>query len=79
MRVFPKFNQSTVCPICGTNKEGEAVLIAVEGTQDGSVCEALQMHLGCVNLHVGRSVNQRYLVMGQTFEDKRELTNTGGN
>ena len=72
MRVFPKFNQSSVCPVCGTNKEGEAVLVAVEGTQDGNICEALQIHLGCIDLNVGRSVNERYWVISQTFEAKGE-------
>lgn len=51
MKVF-KFNQEGVCPICGTNKEGEAVLIPIDGTNKDSefTYESEQVHLDCLEL-----------------------------
>jgi len=52
MRVFPKFNKLTNCPICGTSEDGKAVLVTVDGTQDGNICESMQVHLSCLHLRV---------------------------
>ena len=47
MNIFPKFNKTSKCPICGTNKKGKAVLIGVDGTEHDKNIQALQYHLDC--------------------------------
>ncbi len=49
MRIFPKFNQSSVCPICGESFDGKAVLIRMPETQKGNICEGKQVHLDCLD------------------------------
>jgi len=53
MRVFKGFNQSgkDVCPVCGTNDDKETVLVAIDGTQEGNNCQAIQVHLDCIELN----------------------------
>jgi hypothetical protein len=46
-RIFEKFPLDVTCPICGTNDEGETVLVAIQGTQDDGICQAQPMHLVC--------------------------------
>ena len=52
MRVFDHMNQSgkDVCPICKTKKDEPVVLIAVDGTADGNLEQAIQVHLECLKL-----------------------------
>ncbi len=47
-RIFPKFNETSVCKICGTNKQGKAILAPIDGTDKDNICEAEQVHLECV-------------------------------
>lgn len=56
MKVFKEFNQDSICPICGTNKSGEAVLIPINGTEDGWNMEAMQVHLSCIDLAVSKNL-----------------------
>ena len=50
MRTFPHFNQShnSICPICKTNDDKETTLVAVDGTKDGKIEEAIQVHVECI-------------------------------
>jgi len=50
MKVFEQFNQTTKCKICGTNKEGKAVLIPKYETQKDGNVECEQVHLECLDL-----------------------------
>ena len=43
-------NCKDVCPICKTKDEKEVVLIPIVGKQEGFNCEAIQVHLECLNL-----------------------------
>ena len=35
MRIFKEFPKEMKCVICGTDKEGECTLVALDGTADG--------------------------------------------
>jgi hypothetical protein len=49
MRTFEHFTQGHhSCPICGTDNDKETILIPIEGTQEGSNMEALQVHTECL-------------------------------
>ena len=52
MKVFQKNNPLTSCPICGKSTRKEAVLIPIDGTADGNIEEAMQVHLDCLDLRV---------------------------
>lgn len=46
-RTFEHFPPEVKCPVCLTNRDGETVLLEVDGTDDGNVCEARPVHLWC--------------------------------
>jgi len=48
MRIFEHFNQSSDCPICGTNEDKKATLLPIDGTEQGNICEAAQVHVECL-------------------------------
>lgn len=52
MRTFKHFPQdnSSFCPICGTNKDTECFLMPIDGTQDDKICEAQPIHVECADL-----------------------------
>ena len=66
MRVFKHRNKSgnDSCPICKTNKDGETVLIAIEGTQSGNNIQAIQVHLECLTLQWNKQHNIIYQILG---------------
>ena len=69
MRTFKQGNWEgiiNVCPICNTQKEGEVVLIAIAGKQEGNNCEATQVHLDCLDLWYDEKSNIIY----QNLEEK---------
>ena len=48
MEVFKHFPQDENCPMCGTSEDKEYVLIPVDGTSDGIICESIPVHVECV-------------------------------
>jgi len=51
MKIFEHFNNSgEPCPICNTRDDKPAVLIAIDGTQFDGICEAMQVHIDCIEL-----------------------------
>ena len=52
MRVFEHFNSlnGTVCPVCQTSADTQTVLVPIQGTEDGNICEARQVHKKCYDL-----------------------------
>lgn len=51
MRTFEHFNANgKPCPLCGTREDKPPVLVAIAGTEDDGICEALQVHLDCIDL-----------------------------
>lgn len=46
-RTFETFPEDSICPVCKTSDDGECVLVSIDGTSDGSICEAQPFHLGC--------------------------------
>ena len=63
MKTFKQFNQSTKCPICNTNKEGETVLIPIADSNKGDIYQAEQIHLECLNLFVYNDIKGRRVIM----------------
>jgi hypothetical protein len=41
-----------VCPVCKTDKKGEVVLLPIRGKQKGNNCQAIQVHLSCLELWI---------------------------
>lgn len=54
-RIFDGFNASfdCVCPICKTGEDKQTVLIPIDGTENGNICRAEQVHLDCLLTHLG--------------------------
>ncbi len=46
-RTFEHFPEDIKCPVCGTNDDGQTVLVPIVGTGDGRICEAQCVHLAC--------------------------------
>lgn len=68
MRVFKHPNlEGFKCPICGTSKDGEIVLVGIQGTQEGYNMEAEQIHLNCLELTLDKERQLVYQVYGKHF------------
>lgn len=68
MRIFEKGNwknSKRTCPICGTQKEGKVVLVALSGKQEGHNCEAVQVHLDCLELWFDEEMKIIYQKVGE--------------
>jgi len=50
MRVFEKFPENSQCPVCGTNKSAQTVLVPIDDSKknDGFNMEAIPTHLACI-------------------------------
>lgn len=77
MRVFKQGNwavpEAAQCPICGTKKDGEVVLIAIQGSnEEGSInYEARQVHLECLDLMILEpTAEHKTSIIYQQFEEK---------
>lgn len=57
LRCFDHFNDSgkSICPVCKTSKDEKTILIPIDGTSDGDICEAKQVHLNCLSLRFNDS------------------------
>jgi hypothetical protein len=73
MKTFKHRNMSGIdsCPICKSNKDGETVLIAIEGTQKGRNAQAIQIHLECLDLHWNKQHNVIYQILGGNNENNK--------
>ena len=63
LRIFEHFPTEKICPMCGKSEDGECVLIPIDGTSDGNICEAIPVHLKCAtkgDLRFNRTVNIFY-------------------
>ena len=71
MRIFKEgsWNKTKeVCPICKTQKKGEVVLVAIYGKQKGYNCQALQIHLNCLELWI----NLKHKLIFQEIREKEK-------
>ena len=48
MRTFKEFPSEQKCILCGTTENKECVLIPIDNTDDGNVCEAKPIHVKCL-------------------------------
>jgi len=61
MRVFEhgNFRALDKCPICGTAEDKPVVLVEKAGTFNDGICEAIQVHLDCLELTIdGKTIYQ---------------------
>uniref|UniRef100_A0A6M3L5Z6 Uncharacterized protein n=1 Tax=viral metagenome TaxID=1070528 RepID=A0A6M3L5Z6_9ZZZZ len=69
-RAFEHFPDTATCPVCGSNEDGECVLIPIDGTTsgDGRTCEAQPTHLECLDsdrMRYNRKVNVVYVLSSE--------------
>lgn len=81
MRTFKEMNKSTgdTCPICGTQKDGEVVLIGIQGTEQDRIIEAKQFHLECIELRYIPTHNGHPNMLYQSFNDTHNSTKGEGD
>lgn len=50
MRTFENGNweNGDECPLCNTKEDGEVVLVPINGTIEGNIAEATQVHTKCM-------------------------------
>lgn len=48
MRVFGHFPEEGVCKVCGTNEDKECILVPIDGTKEGNICQAAPVHVDCL-------------------------------
>jgi hypothetical protein len=75
MRVFSGFNPGTkehpsVCPVCGTARDQETVLIEIVGTAKDGIAEAKQVHLECLDLRYDIMSGGRHFIFQRVYEGR---------
>lgn len=63
MQTFEHFPEGTFCPICGNNNDKECILISIDGTNKGNICQAQPVHVECLltNMRYNKEFNVIYL------------------
>ena len=59
MRTFEGIGEGN-CKICGTGDPGKVCLIGIDGTGDGSIEEAVPVHIDCIELRYHPELNLLY-------------------
>ena len=47
-RIFDHFPDAAICPVCKTSEDHPAVLVALDGTQEGNNEQATPVHVQCL-------------------------------
>lgn len=73
MKTFEKFNSANndVCPICGTSEENETLLVPIIGTEDGNICQAIQVHTECFQSNYVYDKEKQIIYVICKFKDKQ--------
>lgn len=71
MRTFERFPNDSMCPICGTNDDKVCVLVAIAGTQEDNIVEAIPTHLDCINLTYYDDISGEASMLLQIIISKR--------
>lgn len=74
MKVFDHFNdQAKTCPMCGTKDDKKTILVGLEGTREGKLVEAIQVHLDCLP-QLGYSYNHKvFFAPAILWDNKKEV------
>ncbi len=48
MTAFDHFPEERECPFCRTNEDKKTCLIPIDGTDSGNNCEAIAVHVDCI-------------------------------
>ena len=65
MRTFESIGAGK-CLICGTNKKGKCFLAEKDGTSDGSISEAVPVHVDCLDgIHYSAQLGVLYMGVGK--------------
>lgn len=60
MRIFKECEFKDKCPICGTKKKGDAILIPNIDRIKGNNAEAILVHIDCIDLVYSEDMNLLY-------------------
>ena len=52
LRIFENMNETGECALCSTKEPGSIALIPLDGTRDGNIEQAVQVHIKCLNLRM---------------------------
>jgi len=63
MKFFAHFNTESPdpCPLCGTKKDGQTLLVGIDGRSNGRVEEAIQVHVDCIELRATDKYGARFI------------------
>jgi len=78
LKYFDHFNTNTIpCPVCQTRTDIKTILIPIDGTKEDGICEAIQVHLDCIDLRYTRDFNSSLFLIYQKITDEniREKSN----
>ena len=48
MGPFKHFPEDMVCPMCGMSADEPFILIPIDETDEGNICEFIPVHQGCI-------------------------------
>jgi len=72
LKTFAHFPEHDKCGICGTNNDGECILIGIDGTEYDGNMKAKPFHTGCLNFRLSnRKTPDNELIIYQIYEEKK--------
>jgi hypothetical protein len=74
IRTFEHFPPNKTCPLCGTNRDEECFLAAIDSTQEGNICDGKPIHTGCLELRWNEDAVMLYQVSGMGAKSRHGLT-----
>lgn len=60
MKKFDHFNPVNPCLICGTTDDKPCTLVPIDGTKHDRNCEAVAIHIDCINLRFNKELGIFY-------------------
>lgn len=67
MKIFEHPNMiDFMCPICGKSDDKPIILVGIDGTEDGNIIEAIQVHVDCLDLRIIREQHLMYQILRPT-------------
>ena len=66
MKTFEHFPREKICPLCDTSVDRPCILVPIDGTNEGNICEFIPVHVDCLtkgDLRYNREANVFYKVV----------------
>jgi hypothetical protein len=62
VRTFENFPDDSICPVCNTNENKECILLPIDNTTEGNICQEKVIHVDCLSFDKFRFVEEGKII-----------------